>query len=715
VTSPRSDTARPTESKRASGATEAISGAESRLSRELSELLIELSIGVHRYAIYPPDHPSLGPVVDNVIGRLGAVFAAGRRVFSIGVGDRRLIIDGVATDPGHPVLSDLARRLHRHQLAAVTLEAGTRAREVEALLLALSRDTERDAEPLGLMERSERPRWEHVSIHPLGYGALSLSETDDGTDRSSILWLELARAAMGVGGPVGDGMEDSEAVARSIREAGEGAYDEVIVGYMLQLADELKEGGGGEVRRVRGQMDRLLAELDEDTLARLVDMGGDHARRRQFVLDANHSLAVHSVVKILEAAARSEGQTISSSLTRMLTKLSAHAERGGALGKQADTALRENVIELIDRWELEDPNPADYTALLDTISTASPIFEADIEGGSDGTPGAERILQMALELDAWGVTVEKALRDVADSPSAPRLIEMIADAEGTEAAAAMRRELADPELLRRVMEQDQVDDPAVLGLVAGLGEPAIDALLEVLSEAGSRFVRRRAFNALAAAGPSVGEKATERLSDGRWFVQRNMLALLTRLEEVPDDFDPEPWTRHDDARVRREAFALMFRDGSMRSRTLAAALGEEDERLVRMALLELRDGVPEALVPTVVNRVVEAEGRGPSVRALGVRALAGVRSPLIRDTLLGVAVRGRSLFGRPKLHDPSPPVLEAVSGLARTWKGDRGVDRVLAVAARSGDERLRAAAEGQDVRQSPLERRRPPDDEGARP
>jgi len=83
------------------------------LSRELSELLLELSIGVHRYAMYPPTHPSLLPAAENIIGRLGEIFME-RRSLSIGVAQDQLVIEGVATESKHPVLRDLAKRLHGH-------------------------------------------------------------------------------------------------------------------------------------------------------------------------------------------------------------------------------------------------------------------------------------------------------------------------------------------------------------------------------------------------------------------------------------------------------------------------------------------------------------------------------------------------------------------------------------------------------------------------
>jgi hypothetical protein len=130
-------------------------------SREFSQFLIELSMAVHRYAMCPPDHPSPAPAVENVVDRLSYLFDS-RPVVSIGVAQRQLVIEGVATDSLHPVLSDLARRLHGRQLRAISFARGTRTREVEEDLQLLASDTERDGGTVGLLASELIPRWEQV-------------------------------------------------------------------------------------------------------------------------------------------------------------------------------------------------------------------------------------------------------------------------------------------------------------------------------------------------------------------------------------------------------------------------------------------------------------------------------------------------------------------------------------------------------------------------
>jgi hypothetical protein len=148
---------------------------------------------------------------------------------------------------------------------------------------------------------------------------------------------------------------------------------------------------------------------------------------------------------------------------------------------------------------------------------------------------------------------------------------------------------------------------------------------------------------------------------------------------------------HRDARVRREAFPLAIQEGGARERTLATGLADPDERLLRMALLEVMDSVPETLVPVLVSRVVKSD-RPSDLRSMGVRALRSSRSPLALEALLGVCVTGKSILGKRKLAAPSPEVISALEVLASTWSEDPRARAVLSAARRSKSPEIRKAA-----------------------
>jgi hypothetical protein len=665
------------------------------LSRELGEFLIELSIGVHRHAIYPEGHPSLEPVADNILARLGALFRD-RSSLAIGVAERQLVIDGVATDQRHPVLADLSRRLHDHQLGAVSFHLGVTSREIAGLLEALAGDVDRGREPLGLMASEARPSWPHARVHPVGYDKLEMRQDGGvgvGADRASLLWLGLARAALN-DDEVTEADSDPDSVARGIREhEREAAYDQVIVGYLLQLADELSTSDGRESKQVRRKMSKLVRGIDEDTLSRLVRFGGNRSQRRRFLLDANQTLSAESVVRLLEAAASAEEQSISHAMTRMLFKLSTHAAHGRGRAKQeADSALREHIEGLLQGWELPDPNPGRYTSVLQAMSKAAPVFQLP-EGEIGALSEADRILNMALELDTWGPMPAKALESVIRAGGLAELLKrVIAADDAPRVAFHILGDLTDPGRFKELLAEGLLDEPALHLLIEKMADTAIDPMLDVLLESDSRAVRRGIFDILQGMGPEVARLAIRRLNDTRWFVLRNMIALLGRIEHLPDSFDATPYLGHPDARVRREALLLALRRTSTRTRTLVAALSDPDERMVRIGLVSLRHGVPEPVLPTLVHRVVKNADRSAELRALGVRMLATVRSSLVLNTLLDVATSGRTLFGRPRLATPAPDVLVALRGLVTFWPDVEEVRELIQQATRAKDPEVRAAA-----------------------
>src|SRR5258708_17577956 len=177
------------------------------LSRELADFLIELSIALHKHAMYPEGHPSLAPAAASVTRRAEHLFE-NRATLALGVARQQLVIEGVATDPKNPLLAELAGRLHRHHLGAVTFHGGLRVSEVVDVLKTLSIEAERSGEPLGLGSPEQLRAWDHIRLHPVTYQRLELLPDDDQAQapddkgskerglRGAQLWVGLARAAL---------------------------------------------------------------------------------------------------------------------------------------------------------------------------------------------------------------------------------------------------------------------------------------------------------------------------------------------------------------------------------------------------------------------------------------------------------------------------------------------------------------------------------------
>jgi hypothetical protein len=360
-------------------------GASSKatLSRELSDLLVELSIAMQKHAIYPPGHPLLDVAVDGVVNKL-AHLLVNRSSLSLGIARRQLIIEGVGTDPEHPLLKELAGRLHKHGLGAIKITKGFARDELADALATIAVDPSRIARPLGDVAGTLSERWHHIRLYPLNYERLQLlyegtDESEDrlrrpGSTKAAQLWVGMARAAMMLDdeSEVDDKSLNPLAVAEAIdKRPQEQAYDQVIVGYLLQIAEELKRTGGQpESIELQKRISELVKQLSPASLQKLLQMGGDRAQRRQFLLNASQGMTVDAVVDLVQAASTEERQTISHSMMRLFSKLSRFAENDPDRARRAnaDASAREHISKMIAEWNLDDPNPTAYGKVLQQMA-----------------------------------------------------------------------------------------------------------------------------------------------------------------------------------------------------------------------------------------------------------------------------------------------------------------------------------------------------------
>jgi len=681
------------------------------LSRELSEFLIELSIALHKHSMYPGDHPSLGPAAAGVLRRSEALLRD-RPSISLGVARNQLVIEGVATDPRHPVLAELAGRLHRHHLGAVTFSRGVELGEVRDMLRTLAVEADRTGQPLGLGDPARLAAWSHIRLHPMTYERLELldetpSELDAGGDarstdemggarvRSAQLWIGLARAALA--GQIGEEEAPStkpSVIAKAIDEHQHGeAYDQVIVGYLLQIAEELKAAGGQEAVELRRRTSQLIGEMQPETLRRLIEMGGDGAQRRKFVLDASLGMAVDAVLEIVQAAADASHHSVSGSLMRMLSKMAAHAEQGKPQARSlADRALREQVRGLLTGWSLTDPNPEAYGLALQRMSQASTAVADTIAWRH--APEPERIVQMSLEAGAVGPGVYRACSAMVDRGRLSVLIDLLetAPADSTTAQELWGRAVS-PETLQWLLASEPVDFGTVDRVLPRLGVFASDPLLDALATAEERATRRALLDRLKQLGPILGPSLTARLTDERWYVLRNLLTLLEELPELPLGFTVLPWVTHADPRVRLEAVKIGVSTATERDRVITQALSDADHRVVRLAMIAaLQAAVPPAAVPRIID--LAGDRQGPSdTRLQAIRLLGVARAPEAFQQLVTLVDGGRTLLGKRKLLPRSRELVAAVTALAMGWRAEPRALELLALAAISKDADVRAATD----------------------
>jgi len=676
------------------------------LSRELADFLVELSITLNKHAIYPTGHPLLDIAVDGVANRIGSLFVGDRDSLSIGVARRQLIIEGVATDPLNPVLKELAQRLHNHHVGAVKFVRGLTREELGSVLAALAVDPTRSTTPIGHDTERVDALWEHVRFFPLTYDRLQLIEEDPAqrtspdqmkAGRATQLWIGLARAALvsDTSDPAKrDDADDNSAlepatVARAIDEhQREEAYDQVIVGYLLQIGEELKTAEGPEAIGLQRRVARLVGSLKQSTLERLLEMGGDKLQRRRFLLDASQGITVEAVIDLVKAASAAEGQTVSHSMLRMLSKLAHHPSSGDAPRARTDPTIRDVMRRLIDDWSLDDPNPEAYRQALQQMSSTRAATKPTANGvPTDCEP--ERMVQIAIEVGAMGPQVRVAMIDLCQSGRAEVLLDLVERAPNPQAGAPVWDFLVEEKILDSLLKQPRLDIPLIARFVKRIGSSAVPALLAAGVSFEDAKARAQFYELLLSLGEDIGQPVADQIGATPPVVQRELLVLLGKLSALPAGFSPRALLDSEDPLVRREAVRLLLRNPAERDETIMSALSDVDDRVVFAGLTVAQERCPPAGIALIRQRVDRGE-LDSQLRTMGIRIVAQQHNAETLAWFLGFVLTEAHWPRRPKLRPSTPEMLAALSMIASNWRTDPAAETALRLAEQSRDPEVRA-------------------------
>ncbi|MCU0622262.1 MAG: hypothetical protein MUF53_00195 [Gemmatimonadaceae bacterium] len=662
------------------------------LARELADFLIEFSIALHKNAIYPPGHPLLDQAVSGLEARAAALLHDGRPTLAIGVARRQLVIEGVATDPNHPLLKELALRLNRHHIGAVRFSQGCTREELKPFLATLAVDAARLEVPLGLGDPDVLQQWPHVRLHPLSFEQLQLLEEGDGDDdgatrrttSAAALWIGLARATLASDGDTAVASDPTVLAQALNARTRDQAYEQVVVGYLLQIANELKKKTGREAIALQRRISRLVEQLRPETLEHLMDMGGDVTQRNKFVLNAAAGMSVDAVLDIVKAAANASSQGVSHAMIRMLTKFATHADgTDDPLRAPMDEALREHVQRLIGEWTLDDPNPGAYGEALEGMAKADPLYPGTERFPCEPT----RMVAMALEVGAVGDAVWRAVDALCADGRVTELLRTVEEAPEGWAREAVLERIASPERLTTLLQRGA--DPLLLAAVATpLGVAALDPVLDALEFADDRRAETLV-DLIAPLGRDAADAILDRLPTARWQTQRVLLAALGRLPERPSSYSPLDWALHPEATIRREAIRQMLREPTLRDEGVQVALLDGDSGTLRLGLASALQDCPPSVLPVLMGRADDA-ALSPDLRALVVRAVAASKSEQALPWLVQRTLGPKRWF-RQTLVDPTPEAAAAIEGLALHFADRPLAQPVLALAARSREPDYRMA------------------------
>lgn len=603
-------------------------------------MLLALAGLVQQLRLKPRGHPALAAGLAG-LERLLEGLLLERPSLAVEVGGVQLVVEGLETNADFEPLRDLAVQLRSAGVGGVVFLPGVTAMELEGVFSVVAHP-----ESAG----GSFPVTPHVTLRPLRPSG----------QHSADPWLALERRVLEDPDRARAARDPSElAVGLELHPAGP-EFDTRVVELLAQIA--LRAGADPDEA---ASLDALLCRIVAPTLRRLLSPSGPVAAAREFLQAAAPLLGPEALLRLCQALAPGREGMISVGALRVLARLA----DGAAPGTRSSRVLAEEFHRLVT--QAFDPD--------------APASQARL------TPEPERVLKLALES---GIN-ERGAEVAADRMIARRQIgslQALLDTVPREdpVARALNARLFHPRAVRVLLDATPPDLDALDRLIPAAGIEAAAVLLDALAESRERRVRLRLMDLLARYDQSIAPLLLERMDGMPWYVQRNLLVLLGRLPERPQDFSPEPLLGHRDPRVRHEAIAIAIADPALRERGISAALGSGHGPSVRLGLAALADGCAPLFYSRVLALVAD-QGNDPELRALAVTALATVKDPVVLRLLRRMVIaRGLTGFGR--LAPRTPPMLAALRGLATHWGAHPKVGTLLETARASRDPEIREAA-----------------------
>ena len=681
------------------------------ISRELAALLIEMSVALHKYTMYPDGHKLLDSAVAGVAMKLNDVLGD-KPELAIGVARDQLLIDGAASDANSSVLRDLARKLYRRRIGGLRLQKGIDELELGEVFRTIARTGTALADEKKVAEEGEReklPTWPHATMVPLSFEHLEMGGEGllPGEERSkekgswaSALWLQLARATVSgshaaVAADPKEVPQDPVVLARAIEaRQNDPEFDKGILEIFPEFVDGIKTKGGMAGAALQQRISALFHALSPKALKRVVDNGSDIQQRRELLRQASQTLAADTVLDLVRAVAASEEHSMSESMLLLLSKMAKHAELGNAdRAFSADSALRLNVRQLVDDWGDAATLPEDsYWETLEQLVAQPAAPQAGDGSRIEILPEVVVRLAIDIEVETLGATAKFAIQDmVKRGQIAPllRLVEAMPDT--SKIVYQLHRHLFNTGTIRRLLQDKPLATDVLGRLVASVGYPSAPALLDALEREEDRKTRDELYEMLAGLGPRAAAALIPRLSRAETEYLRRLLMLLNKMSEIPADFSAQPYTGHSDAGVRREAYALLLREPLSRNKAIADGIADSDVSVNRLALKTASEfGCPRIAVPVLTRRLSD-RSLDAMLGATAVRVLAPVRHPAVLSSFVSVclAPRRRFLLFR-RLSDKSPTMVAALGALARGWASAPQAARVLKMAYRSNDPEIQS-------------------------
>jgi hypothetical protein len=669
----------------------------------LQQLLMRLTGALNRRRAYAATHPMVVAAEQQLHESAVSVLVA-KPVLTVGVMKTELLIDGEPYVTRSAYARELAMRLHRRGVGAITLQVGMPLAQLRDMLAWLATDAVSD----GDFDADRPPVLSTISVTRVAYDQLTLGDVERAVQATGEqLWRSLAEIAGGLtpaGDAGGDGSphtpHDKAAVLAILRDAvtDPDVARRTAIAFMDLAAQGISAPPEGRVR-IGEQLFNALETLGASSFGPVIRSLGEKSVQQRFISQVVDVLPVAAVANWLQIAAQAQDQQMSHHMLRLMAKLSGFAEGRPSAG--TESVFRGAAQDLVKGWVLDDPNPEEHVALLDRIALHERVKPGDPDAPVVPRTVIEssRLTQMALEINICGDDAKAAAAALVLAGEGPELLNWVEyAAESATATAKQLLQIATSDsAIRQLLLSEPVDRLQARALLERLDLTAAETLLDVLEAAEARGTRMIVRQRLADFGAGITPNLMARLESAPWFLVRNILTVLHDIAEGQGDDGAgmDSMARlleHAQVQVRTEAFRVLLLNPRSRDMAIRRALNDDNERMVMLALQALTDApdAPAKLPPHIVAELIAMVDSGKQndiVRARVVRTLADTRSDTIRDWLMGLVVRRSRILRRMTLAEPTQTATAALQVLQRVYALEPNVQQLIALARKHGFDR----------------------------
>lgn len=630
----------------------------------LASLITELNIARRNSLAYPKGHPliagSLGKILciyEELLGMYGELI--------LGVTHDALMVSGNILEKSNIVFKNFSKALFDHGIAGLFFQRGLTISELTNFISILGLKREQIQQQGGIEQLWSASDIVAISIRPIRYDLFQTSEEDSitsvsGSAPEESVWERFAREL--TLGELHDGNSedprlDPEVLAELLNQQfARGNISETDVRRVItdfiepsDLNSTSETLYGKPYQKLAAFISNLTPDLRRQFLnSSFKGKGQDRQAAAERIVNNLSSSAILGTIDDINHNLLNVSPVVFNLLQRLGKNVNSSQADFHELSEDDD--LSQKMKTIFREHASEEFIPDDYQQKLSMIISSDTIPRSNMEEVADLITSTEStsiefsIGHILMNLIREGVETpeerELLLQNLSDMfgyflqigdyVQLHSMIDNVSD--GTfpvEIQNSLREKYSQREYLEEILDglttwgKPRYDD--IRSLINKIGGPFVEAILDRLSDEKKMSIRRFYMDCLIVMQSETLGPVLNRLSDNRWYFLRNLLIIITAINDPSVVPHVRTLLHHDDSRLHLEVVKtlLHFRDPHVENKILEDLDSQNPEQL--MATIQLSE---RCAAPTVAIKLagmlsqggyslIECERKTAIIHALG--------------------------------------------------------------------------------------------------